>query len=273
VTPDYTAENLRGIYVGTDQVVKINYTPKAGENGAAAPGLPGQGSSRSLPQANPAPAAPKPATTLAPPAVPAPTPALVPAPVAAPTPNPAPAVAPAPNPAPGPVAVLAPVPAASNGAPNSTPNALANTKGADAHVEFLPGNVLTPVGGAVIVNVELEGAANVTSVGTLRIRYDPSQLRLNEISPGVLLSQDGAGLNTVKLNTVKEIRNEAGEATISIARPAGAAGVSGTGAIAGLKFTAIGPGSSPVAVAELSVSDAQGRVITTALGELPVTVQ
>jgi general secretion pathway protein D len=39
-TPDYTAENLRGIYVGTDQVVKINYAPKADANppaGTAAP--------------------------------------------------------------------------------------------------------------------------------------------------------------------------------------------------------------------------------------------
>ena len=30
-TPDYSAENLRGIYAGTDQVVKINYAPKPGE--------------------------------------------------------------------------------------------------------------------------------------------------------------------------------------------------------------------------------------------------
>ena len=29
-TPNYTAENLRGIYVGTDQVVKINYPVKGG---------------------------------------------------------------------------------------------------------------------------------------------------------------------------------------------------------------------------------------------------
>ena len=27
-TPDYSAENLRGIYAGTDQVVKFNYAPK-----------------------------------------------------------------------------------------------------------------------------------------------------------------------------------------------------------------------------------------------------
>ena len=32
-TPDYTAENLRGIYAGTDQVVKINYAPKADVGG------------------------------------------------------------------------------------------------------------------------------------------------------------------------------------------------------------------------------------------------
>ncbi len=37
-TPDYTAENLRGIYVGTDQVVKINYAPKPTPFGQA-PGL------------------------------------------------------------------------------------------------------------------------------------------------------------------------------------------------------------------------------------------
>src|SRR5579863_5128018 len=31
-TPDYSAENLRGIYAGTDQVVKINYAPKDEES-------------------------------------------------------------------------------------------------------------------------------------------------------------------------------------------------------------------------------------------------
>ncbi len=139
---------------------------------------------------------------------------------------------------------------------------------AGAHVGFLPPNIVTPVGSAVVVNVELEGATNITTVGTLRVRYNPSQLRLNEISPGALLAQDG-----VRLNTVKEISNEQGEAVISIARPDGAPGVSGTGAIAGLTFTAIVPGSSPVEVAELSVSDAHGGVVAASLGKLPVTVQ
>ena len=30
-TPDYTAENMRGIYAGTDQVVKISYAPRTAE--------------------------------------------------------------------------------------------------------------------------------------------------------------------------------------------------------------------------------------------------
>ena len=36
-TPDYTAENLRGIYAGTDQVVKINYAPRADAPAPATP--------------------------------------------------------------------------------------------------------------------------------------------------------------------------------------------------------------------------------------------
>ena len=35
-TPGYTAENLRGIYAGTDQVVKLNYAPRSQSNGPAA---------------------------------------------------------------------------------------------------------------------------------------------------------------------------------------------------------------------------------------------
>ena len=42
-TPDYTAENLRGIYAGTDQVVKINYAPKSDDKTAPVQGAPTQG--------------------------------------------------------------------------------------------------------------------------------------------------------------------------------------------------------------------------------------
>jgi general secretion pathway protein D len=265
-TPDYTVENMRGIYVGTDQVVKINYAPKAGEvapAGTPAPGAPPQGLSRPALPVNPAPAVSRP------PAVPA-----APSPVAPPV-NPTPGVSTVPVPTatlvPGAPFVVNPASNATAGSPAAVSPAKTSpekTMSADAHARFLPANIITPVGSTVVVNVELTDAANITAVSTLRVRYNPAELRLNEISPGALLARDGA-----RLNTVKEISNEQGEAVISIARPDGAPGVSGTGAIAGLTFTAIAPGSSPVEVSELSVSDSQGGVVTASLDKLPVTVQ
>jgi general secretion pathway protein D len=63
-TPDYTAENLRGIYAGTDQVVKLNYAVKATSGAApvpvprpAAPGNPAAAPAPVPPVAVPAPTA------------------------------------------------------------------------------------------------------------------------------------------------------------------------------------------------------------------------
>jgi general secretion pathway protein D len=263
-TPGYTVENMRGIYAGTDQVVKINYAPKPAENSAPAgtptPGVSTQGTST---QGS---ALPAPPSTQAPAASQPPVLRRAPSPAVAPVP-PAPSGSPVPLAPPVPTASL--VPNLGGGATNSSAaTSPVKAMEAAAHVGFLPPNIVTPVGSAVVVNVELEGATDIATVGTLRVRYNPSQLRLNEISPGALLARDG-----VRLNTVKEISNEQGEAVISIARPDGAPGVSGSGAIAGLTFTAIAPGSSPVEVAEISVSDAHGSVIAASLGKLPVTVQ
>lgn len=274
-TPDYTAENLRGVYVGTDQVVKVHYAPNAAESGAPATApTPVNPSPASPSPVNPTPVNPAQGTVR--PVMPPVSPANSQAPVLKRVPARAAPGEPVPPTAPG----TTPVPAAAvlprtedgltvsvtAGAPAVT--APATSAESNARVGFLPANVITPVGSAVVVNVELEGARNLSSVGTLRVRYDKSQLRLEEISPGALLARDGA-----RLNTVKEISNDKGEAVISIARPAGAPGISGTGAIAGLTFTAIGPGSSPVEVAELSVSDSHGAVAGASLGKLPVVVQ
>ena len=124
-TPDYTAENLRGIYVGTDQVVKINYATKAGDSGAAAPG-----STPSAPAANPAPAAPKPAPAPAAPAAPAASTPAAPIPAA-----PAPAVltpaVPIPA-APAPIAAPAATAAPDHAAPAAIPDPIAVAPAAGA---------------------------------------------------------------------------------------------------------------------------------------------
>ncbi|MEQ1886829.1 MAG: cohesin domain-containing protein [Bryobacteraceae bacterium] len=205
-TPDYTAENLRGIYAGTDQVVKINYAPKPGDLA-------------------PTPAPAKPAAAVKP-ASPRTTPIPVPAQPAAPV------------------------------APGS------------ARVTFTPNPVIAQENGTLTISVQIDNIANLAEVSTLQLKYDPDQLRLNDILPGNLLSRDGV----TAVNTVKDIRNDVGEASITLTRPTGAPGVSGTGPVAVLNFTAIGQGTSTVRVTELGLKSGAGQSIPAALGEVPVTI-
>ena len=218
-TPDYSAENLRGIYAGTDQVVKINYAPKPGEvqgtilqPAGAAPVVAGN---------NPFPAA---------------------APVAAAQRYPA---------MPFPVAgAVSPSPVA--GAP-AAPAAL--PMGAPVKVSVLP-SAMPANGGTLTVNVQVENGANLGSVAPLRIKYDADLLRLEDIAPGDIFSKGGGGATSTK-----DIRNDAGEASITISRLPGAAGVSGPGTLAVLTFTAIGSGEAPMTVEEVALKDAQARAM------------
>jgi general secretion pathway protein D len=210
-TPDYSAENLRGIYAGTDQVVKINYAPKPGDvqgsilqPGAAAPVMAG---------VNPVPPAVAPQRT----------PAM-------------------PFPVPGVVTVAAPV-------------AAAMPMGVPVKVSVQP-SAMPANGGTLTVNVQVENGANLGSVAPLRIKYDADLLRLEDIAPGDIFSKGGGGATSTK-----DIRNDAGEASITISRLPGAPGVSGPGTLAVLTFTAIGSGEAPLTVEEVALKDAQSQAV------------
>lgn len=196
-TPDYTAENLRGIYAGTEQTVKIMHAPPA--ETAAPP-----------PQAQPAkPAAPSPAP-------------------------------PAPAPA----------------APGQT------------KIGFSPASIQTPVSYPFTVTVTVDGSNDLFSAAPLKIKFDATKLRLNDASAGSLFTGDGA-----RANAVKDIRNDSGEATLTIARMPGSPGVSGSGPIAVLNFVAIGKGESTISIVDTTLKDSQGRPISAATSSIPVTVQ
>jgi general secretion pathway protein D len=94
------------------------------------------------------------------------------------------------------------------------------------------------------------------------------QLRLNDISPGDLLSRDG-----VRVTAVKDIRNDTGEATLTVSRLPGSPGISGSGVIATLNFVAVGKGSSRITAADSVLKNSRQESLTVTLGELPVTVQ
>ena len=214
-TPDYSAENLRGIYAGTDQVVKINYAPKPGEvqgsilqPGAATPVVAVAAVLRRWrlrwrqTQRTP----------------------LMPFPVPG-----APAVSPSP--------------------------VAAGPAGIPVKVSVLP-SAMPANGGTLTVNVQVENGANLGSVAPLRIKYDAELLRLEDIAPGDIFSKGGGGATSTK-----DIRNDAGEASITITRLPGAAGVSGPGTLAVLTFTAIGSGEAPMTVEEVALKDAQAQAV------------
>ena len=214
-TPDYSPENLRGIYAGTDQTVKLTYAERPEE--------PRHDSGSCC---RPTPAAPV-----------APVP---PAPGAAPTPAVRPAAA-----------------APAQTAPQQS-----------ARIQMLPPAVQVSVSTPFTVTVQLEGASNTGSVSPLRVKYDPALLRLNDVNAGDLLSRDGQ-----RVTSVKDIRNDTGEATISISRMADAPGVSGAGTVATLNFVAVGKGTGTVSVTEAGLKDPKSAAQTVTLANVPVTIQ
>ena len=74
------------------------------------------------------------------------------------------------------------------------------------------------------------------------------------------------------MTSVKDIRNDSGEATISIVRLPGA-GVSGTGALATLNFVSVGRGAGAVTVTELNLKNSQAQPLAVTLGSVAVNVQ
>ncbi len=124
------------------------------------------------------------------------------------------------------------------------------------------------MGSPVTVTVQVENGSDLFSGAPIKIKYDPAQLRLNDMSPGDLLTRDG-----VKVNAVKDIRNDAGEATMTVARPVGSPGISGSGAIVTLNFVAVGKGQGTVTLVDSALRNSQGQPIEVTLGSLPVTIQ
>ena len=92
------------------------------------------------------------------------------------------------------------------------------------------------------VNLQVENAADLFAASPLRIKYDPAQLRLNDMASGDIFTRDGA-----RSVSQKDIRNDSGEATLTVTRVPGSSGVAGSGALAALNFIAVGqaPALSP----------------------------
>jgi general secretion pathway protein D len=264
--PEYTAENLRTIAVGNAQTTHLNIGPPQGESlpPAAAP-------KKEEPPAE-TPAAPA-ATTPAPaPAPTATTPAAMP-PATAPPERPAgpPGLPPATAPPEPPVATL---PGAANPGPGTSaaPNAPPARRDAapatgSAAVHFLPPLVNTTNGSSMTVALIIENGNDVVSA-PLTVQYDPKVVKLNDVGRGDFFSSDGQ----VPVFT-KNIQNDAGLASINLARTPGSAGVSGSGVLVTMVFQSIAPGNTTVRVPNLVVKDSQGNVAFSGVPQMVINVR
>jgi general secretion pathway protein D len=216
-TPDYTAENLRGIYAGTDQVVKLNYSPRLSNEVPTGP----IGNTAPTNMNNAAPV----------------------------------------------LTAAAPAPAMPAAAPGSPVSLLPGGVQGVARLTFVPPLVQAASGSAVTATIQIDNLNNAAAASPIKIQFPRNQLRLDDVLAGDLFSGDG-----VQANLVKDIRNDSGEAVITITRPPGSPPVNGSGSAAVLKFTALGKGSASVKVTELGVKDPQGQPVATSPGEFIVNI-
>ena len=240
--PEYTAENLRGIAVGNQTSVHLNYGRQLGSTPPVAP-------------RKEDPAAATPPMTAAgsamPPATAPPMGALGMAPPATAPPMGAPGMAPP-----------ATAPAAEEPAKPVAPKPVGN-----AVVRFLPPRVEINAQGTTTVALIIENATDVSSA-PLQVTFDSKVVKLNDAGRGDFFSSDGQ----IPVFT-KNIQNDAGAAAVNLNRLPNTPGVSGSGMLTQLTFQAVAKGSTTVTVPNLTVRNAQGQVVFSGSPQMTINVK
>jgi general secretion pathway protein D len=151
----------------------------------------------------------------------------------------------------------------SNAPPPATPPAPPPA----AAVTFVPDHYETIMGQSFNVNLAIANATDLFSA-PLQIKYDPKVLKLVDVAQGNLMSSDGQ-----QATFTKNIQNDAGEADITLNRLPGTGGVTGSGMLVTLSFTALSRDSTSVSVPAFSPSNSQGQPISNSSPLLTVTVR
>ena len=246
-TQNITPVDLRGVLAGTDATVHVMYAPTSE---AATPSTPA-----THPAGSPMPGASMAPTPAGSSAVPGSSGAPAPA-----APNPGATTPDVTNPAtttPASPTTGAPVPIVPPGTPGG-PSALI----------FGQAPLQLSLGAPASVTLEVNQAKDLVAA-PLHLKWDPKLLRLNQVTPGALI---GDGSPQVNPPTI-DIRNDTGEASITLSRVAGAVGVNGTGPLISLSFTAVGKGTGTITVSDTSFKNSKQEAISMTGPSLPVTIQ
>ena len=123
------------------------------------------------------------------------------------------------------------------------------------------------VGGKLTVAVSIENAQDA-SASSFALSLNPKVLKLVGVQDGGFLSQGGR-----PSSLSPTIDNDQGTATVSLTRPPGSPGVSGSGILANLQFEAVGPGIASITFSQASVTDASQTPLPTSSSGTQVTVK
>ena len=126
-----------------------------------------------------------------------------------------------------------------------------------ARLTFQPTGVVTKAGSTVVVSLQADGLTDLYSA-PMKVKYDPKKLKLNTVTPGAFLSSDGQ-----RVNFSENVRNDDGEASITLERAPGTKGLGGSGAVLGLMFTALTPGKANVTITDISWKTSEKAPIPT----------
>jgi general secretion pathway protein D len=248
-THEITEDDLKPIYIGSQQNLGLNGPPPliappaeqppivAGQPAPALPAPSGVPSSPNPQRAGTGPAVmPPPGSSPVPGTVPAPTPAPQQPQAVTTPPEPAPTVPPVPEPA-------APAPPAPQPATAQTdPNAQTTSPGSgSAQVIISPPNTALRVGGGpYTIPLSVTDASRLTTV-TLTLIFDPTKLRVSRVQEGSFMRMGGTSVTFTQAVSGNRI-------DITIVRSADATGASGTGLLAAVLFDAIAPGAATLSL-------------------------
>jgi general secretion pathway protein D len=168
-------------------------------------------------------------------------------------------------PATAPVVTAPAIPVPPSATPPSMPPSM--PPGPPAAISFLPGQATVDLGSALTVTVRAERVTDLKSV-LAQLKFDPKVLRVNNIAAADLIQQTGP-----PLTPTKNILNDSGDATVTIARDPAAPGVSGAGGLFTVVFQAVGKGTTTVALQQLNMKASGDRPIPGNTPSITVTVK
>jgi general secretion pathway protein D len=126
----------------------------------------------------------------------------------------------------------------------------------------------TPVaaGATFPVPIVLNGGTDVTSIA-LQLHYDTARLQLSGVAAGDILSRDGQPTG------LSHVEDPPGTLVVSISRPPGTHGITGTGVVCVLTFQAKAPGESGVGITRASVVNTAQQQVPVETGQATIVVK